>query len=76
MYLQAIKGLDEPTLTHRLITASVIPLYVVIAWGVFYCICLCFLVLNQANEMAIKEEKIFILHVLLKLLHALINDCG
>ena len=64
MYLPASKDLDEPVHTHRQIDASaftsVFTLYVVLVWGVFYYICLCFLALNQTNMRAIKEEEIFI----------------
>ena len=53
MYLQASKGLDVCAHMRSLIDVSafltIFTLNVVLVWGVFYCILLCFLVLNQTN---------------------------
>ena len=54
MYLQASKDLDDPTHTCSLINASAFPtvftLYIILVSDVFFCICLCFLVLNQTDR--------------------------
>ena len=70
MYLQTSKYLDEPAHTRRLVDASAFPsvftLYFVQVRGVFYCICLCFLVSNQTNMKGKEEEKHIFIYVLLK----------
>ena len=69
MYLRASKDLDEPADMHSLIDASAFPyvfaLYVVLVWGVFYCIRLCFLVLSQTNMRELKTENIFVFKYIL-----------
>ena len=61
MYLRASKDLGEHAHARSLIYASafltVFTLYVVLVWGVFYCIHLCFLVLNILET---KEEEMFV----------------
>ena len=53
MYLQASKDIDVSAHTRSLIDVSafltIFTLNVVLVWGLFYCIRLCFLVLNQTN---------------------------
>ena len=61
MYLLVSKYLDEPTHTRSLIDAYAFPmLCIVLVCGVFYCICLSFLILSWTDMRGIKEEKMFI----------------
>ena len=61
MFLRASKDLDEPAHMWSVIDGSafltIFTLYVILVWGVFYCIHLCFLVLNQTDMREIKEKK-------------------
>ena len=61
MYLWASNDLNELGHAHRsLIYAAAFltgfTLYVILVWGVFYCIYPCFLVLYQTDMREIKEE--------------------
>ena len=59
MYLWASKDLYDPAHTCSLIHASAFltVFYIVrrASMGVFYCVCLCFLVFNQTDMREIKE---------------------
>ena len=61
MYLWVSKYLDEPAHTRSLIDAyAFLMLCIALVCGVFYCICLSFLILIWTDLGEIKEEKMFV----------------